>query len=157
MKTTVLNILFAANMTLTTIGLAQSAAATPSLQHASPVAAPTYLGLSYVRGALQVSINSMDAAKLSPKVQTIAFKDGQQPAGFRALHADTTLSEVTSYYWDALSELGFSSSMDAGSRRVTSYRFENDDSRLLAVFTQNGGNVVADLSWIGTELTATAN
>lgn len=156
MKTNILNILFAASMTLT-IGLAQSAAATPSLQHASPVAAPTYLGLSYVQGALQVSINRTDAAKLSPKVQTIAFKNGQRPSGFLALHADITLSEVVSYYWDALSELGFTSSMDTGSRRVTSYRFENGNSRLMAVFTQNGDNVVADLSWIGTELTTTAN
>jgi hypothetical protein len=67
------------------------------------------------------------------------------------------LSEVVDYYWNALSALGFTSSMDAASRRVVSYRFENGDSRLLAVFTQNGGNVVADLSWIGTELTAAAN
>ncbi len=153
MKTSILSILFAASMTLGALSFAQTETA---IRHASPVAAPTYLGLSYVQGTLQVSINSTEAANVSPKVQTIAFKSGQQPAGFRALHADTTLSEVTSYYWDALSELGFTSSMNAGSRRVTSYRFENGDSRLLAVFTQDQGNVVADLSWIGTELAATA-
>ncbi len=155
MKTSILNILFAASMSLTTIGFAQSAIATPSL-HASPVAAPTYLGLGYVQGALRVLTSSTSAANLSPEAQTIALKDGQRPAGFKALHPNTTLSEVVSYYWDALSELGFTTSVDSGSRRVTSYRFENGDSRLLAVFTQDRGNVVADLSWIGAELAATA-
>lgn len=142
-------VLLAASITMGAVGFAQIE--TP-IQHASPVVAPTYLGFGYVRGALQVSTSNTEADHLSPKVQAIAYKDGQQPAGFRALHADTTLSEVTSYYWDALSELGFTSSMEAGSRRITSYRFENGDSRLLAVFTQNEGNIVADLSWIGTEL-----
>ena len=153
MKKIILNALLAASMTLGAISFAQTETA---IQHASPVVAPTYLGIGYVRGALQISTSDTEADYLSPKVQTITYKEGQQPDGFQALHADTTLSEVVSYYWDALSELGFSSSMDAGSRRVTSYRFENGYSRLVAVFTQNGGNVVADLSWIGTELAATA-
>lgn len=158
MKKSILNLLLAAGMTLGAVGFAQTETLT---EHTSPVVAPTYLGLGYVQGALQVSTSSTGAASLSPEVLTIAFKaitykDGRQPAGFRALHADTTLSEVVSYYWEALSELGFTSSVDAGSRSVTSYRFENGDSRLLAVFTQDGGNVVADLSWIGAESVATA-
>lgn len=140
-------------MTLGAVGFAQTETA---IRHASPIAAPTYLGLGYVQGALQVSTSTTEAAYLSPKVQAIAFKDGQLPAGFKAVHTNTTLSEVASYYWNALSELGFTTSVDSASRRVTSYRFENGDSRLLAVFTQDEGNVIADLSWIGTELAATA-
>lgn len=153
MKKSILNTLLAASMTLSAVGLAQTGTATG---HASPVVAPTYLGLGYVQGTLQVSTSSSSAADLSPLVQAITFKDGQQPAGFKALHADTTLSEVVDYYWTTLSELGFTNAMDAASRRVVSYRFENGDSRLLAVFTQNEGDVVADLSWIGTELATTA-
>lgn len=153
MKISILTLLLSVSMTLGTVGFAQTETA---IRHASPVVAPTYLGLSYVQGVLRVSTSNTDADYLSPKVQTITYKEGQQPAGFQALHTDTTLSEVVSYYWKALSELGFTTSVDAGSRRVTSYRFENGDSRLLAVFTQDEGNVVADLSWIGTELAATA-
>ena len=153
MNKRIVNLLRAASMTLGIVGFAQTETA---IRHASPIAAPTYLGLGYVQGALQVSTSNTEAAYLSPKVQTNTYKEGQQPAGFRAVHADTTLSEVASYYWNALSRLGFTTSVDSGSRRVTSYRFENGGSRLLAVFTQDEGNVVADLSWIGTELAATA-
>jgi len=153
MKKSILNALLAASMTLGAVSFARTET---TIRPASPVSAPTYLGLGYVQGTLQVSTSSTTAAHLSPLAQTFAFKSGQQPTGFRALHADTTLSEVVSYYWDALSELGFTSSMDAGSRRVARYRFENGDSRLLAVFTQDGGNVVADLSWTGAELVATS-
>lgn len=152
MNKSILNFLLTAGMTLGAVSFAQTGTAI----HASPVAAPAYLGLGYVQGTLRVSTSSTSAASLSPEAQTITYKEGQRPAGFEALHANTTLSEVVSYYWGALSGLGFTSSIEAGSRRVTSYRFEKGDSRLLAVFTQDEGNVVADLSWIGAELVATS-
>ncbi len=157
MKKSILSILLTSAMTLAAVSFAQTDAATPNLQHASPVAAPTYLGLGYDKGTLQVSTSLTRADALSPKVQTIAFKNDQLPAGFKAVHANTTLSEVVSYYWDALSELGFTGSVDAESRRVVSYSFSNGNSRLLAVFTQRDGSVAADLSWTSAELVAAAN
>ena len=156
MKKSILNLLLAASMALTAISFAQSADPSPTPQHASPVAAPTYLGLGYNKGILQVSTSTTEADTLSPKVQTIAFKDGQLPAGFEALHTNTGFTEVVSYYWGALTRLGFTGSVDSESRRVVSYSFSNGNSRLMAVFTQDEGNVVADLSWIGTELAATS-
>jgi hypothetical protein len=157
MKKSILSILLTASMTLAAVSFAQTDAATPTLQHASPVAAPTYLGLGYDKGILQVSTSTTQADALSPKVQTIAFKNDQLPAGFEALHTNTGLTEVVGYYWDALSKLGFTGSVDSESRRVVSYRFSNGNGRLMAVFTQNEKGVLADLSWTSAELVATAN
>lgn len=157
MKKSILNSLLAATMTLTTVSFAQTDAATSTLQHTSPVAAPTYLSLDYTQGILQVATSTSEADTLSPKVQTIAFKDGQLPAGFEALHANTGFTEVVSYYWDALTRLGFTGSVDTESRRVVSYSFSNGNSRLKAVFTQNEKGVLADLSWTSAELVATSN
>ena len=151
MKTNIVNVLLTASIALTSLGFAQT------LQHDSPVAAPTYLGLGYVQGTLQVSTSNTDAISLSPKVQTIAFKEGQLSTGFEALHADTTLSEVVSYYWDTLSELGFTGSVQEESRRVVTYSFSNGNDVLEAVFTQDEGEVLADFSWTGTELASTGN
>lgn len=154
MKKIILNTLLTASMTLGAISLAQTEAA---IQHTSPVAAPTYLGLGYVNGALQVSTSITEADHLSPKVQTIAFKNGQLPAGFKALHTNTGLTEVVGYYWSTLRELGFTGSVDEESRRVVGYSFKNGNSRLKAVFTQNERGVLANLSWTSAELVATAN
>jgi len=151
MKTSIMNVLLTAGIALTSLGFAQT------LEHDSPVAAPTYLGLDYVQGTLQVSTSGTDAIGFSPKVQTIAFKEGQLNTGFEALHADTTLSEVVSYYWDALSELGFTGAVQEGSRRVVTYSFGNGNNVLEAVFTQDEGEVLVDVSWTGTELASTGN
>lgn len=144
--------LVAASLTLSTVSFAQTTASTPNPQHTSPVAAPTYLGLGYVRNTLRVSMSGTKADTLSPPVRTIAFKNGQLEAGFDALHADTSLTEVIDYYWNALSALGFTGSVAGVSRQVTSYSFKNGDSRLEAVFTQRGSDILADLSWTGAAL-----
>jgi hypothetical protein len=157
MKKSILNILLTASMTLAAVSFAQTDAATPTLQHASPVAAPTYLGLGYDKGILRVATSTIQADDLSPGVQTIAFKDGQLPAGFKAVHTNTGFTEVVGYYWDALTRLGFTSSVDSESRRVVSYSFSNGNSRLKAVFTQNEKGILADLSWTSAELVATSN
>lgn len=156
MKKSILSTLLTASMTLAAVSSAQTDAATPNLQHASPVAAPTYLGLDYAQGILQVSTSTTQAEVLSPLVQTIAFKNDQLPAGFEARHTNTGFTEVVSYYWDALTKLGFTGSVDTESRRVVSYSFSNGNSRLKAVFTQNGKGVLADLSWTSAELVSTA-
>lgn len=157
MKKSILSTLLTASMTLAAVGFAQTDAATHSLQHASSVAAPTYLGLGYVQGSLQVSTSTTEADALSPKIQSIAFKDSRLPAGFKAVHTNTTLSEVASYYWDALTKLGFTASLDTVSNDSVSYSFKNGNSRLLAAFTQREGGIVADLSWTSAELVATSN
>lgn len=154
MKNTVLTTLLAASLALSTLSFAQTGT---TIQHASPVVAPTYLGLGYAQGTLQVLTSNTEADNLSLKVQAITFKNAQQPAGFEAVHTNTTLSEVVSYYWDALSELGFTGSVQKESRRAVTYSFEKGESRLAAVFTQDEGEVLADLSWLGTELAATTN
>ena len=155
MNKRIVNLLLAASMTVGAVSFAQTDAATPTLQHASPVAAPTYLGLNYAQGILQVSTSTTEADALSPKVQTIAFKEGQLPAGFEAVHANTGFTEVVSYYWGALTRLGFTGSVDSESRRVVSYSFSNGNSRLKAVFTQSEKGVLADLSWTSPELVST--
>ena len=157
MKKGIFTVLVAASMTIAAVSFAQIDAATQTLQHASPVVAPTYLGLGYGKGILQVLTSTTEADALSPLVQTIAFKDGQLPAGFEALHTNTGFTEVVGYYWDALTRLGFTGSVDSESRRVVSYSFSNGNSRLKAVFTQNGKGILADLSWISPELVSTAN
>jgi hypothetical protein len=157
MKKSILSILLTSAVTLAAVSFAQTDAATPTLQHASPVAAPTYLGLKYAQGILQVSTSTTEADALSPKVQTIAFKEGQLPAGFEALHTNTGFTEVVGYYWGALTRLGFTGSVDSESRQVVSYSFSNGNSRLKAVFTQSEKGVLADLSWTSPELESTAN
>lgn len=154
MKTTVLTTLLAASLALSTLSFAQTGTTT---QHASPVAAPTYLGLGYAQGMLQVLTSNTEADNLSPKVQSLVHEDGLLPAGFEAVHINTTLSEVVSYYWNTLSKLGFTLSVKAASGDSVSYSFANGASRLAATFTEDNGSVLADLSWIGAELAATAN
>jgi hypothetical protein len=153
MKTSIMNVLLTSGIALTTIGFAQSET---SLAHTSPVAAPTYLGLGYSQDTLQVSTSSTDAIGLSPKVQTIAFKEGQLNTGFEALHADTTLSEVVAYYWETLSDLGFRGSVEALSGEAVRYSFSNGGTHLEAVFTQHSSDISADFSWAGVELVSTA-
>lgn len=152
MNKTLLTTVLTAGATLSALGFSQSE---PAPQQVSPVVAPTYLGLGYSQNTLQVS-TSNDAADLSPLIDTITFEDGQLSSGFDALHTSTSLSEVVSYYWETLSDLGFSGSVEALSREAVSYSFRNGAERLRATFTQQTNGVSADLSWTGAELISTA-
>jgi hypothetical protein len=156
MKKSILSTLLTASMTLSAVSFAQTTASTANPPHASPVAAPTYLGFGYVRNTLRVSMSGTQADTLSPLVQTISFRNGPVDVGFQAVHADTSLTEVTDYYWNALGTLGFAGSVAGVSRAVASYSFTYGDSRLEAVFTQQGSDILADLSWTGAALASTA-
>lgn len=157
MNKTLLTTVLTAGATLSTLSFSQSEPAPqPAPQYVSPVVAPTYLGLGYSQDTLQVSTRSSDAADLSPLVHTITFEQGRLSSGFEALHADTSLSEVVSYYWKTLSDLGFSGSVEALSGETVSYSFRNGAERLRATFTQQTEGASADLSWTGAELISTA-
>jgi hypothetical protein len=151
MTKTLLTTALTAGATLSALGFSKSE---PALQHVSPVVAPTYLGLGCSQNTLQVSTSSSDAADLSPLVHTVTFEKGQLSSGFEALHADSSLSEVVSYYWETLSDLGFSGSVEALSGEAVNYSFSNGAERLRATFTQQTEGVSADLS--GAELISTA-
>lgn len=144
MKKTLLTLLAPA----LTLGLssAQPEPTTPVFEHASPVAAPGYLGLSFNGGELRVRLSDVQAARLSPEFQTLGLKQGQPDTGFRAVHADTSLTEIVNYYWSRLAELGFESSVAITDRYRVVYAFGNGERELTAVFTQQGDAVVADLS-----------
>ncbi|CAA9551950.1 MAG: hypothetical protein AVDCRST_MAG86-1503 [uncultured Truepera sp.] len=135
---------------------AQPEPTTPVLDHASPVAAPGYLGLSFNRGELRVRLSDVQAAHLSPKFQTVGLKQGQPDTGFRAVHADTSLTEIVNYYWSRLAELGFESSVATTDRYRVVYAFRNGERELTAIFTQQSAAVVADLSWPLEALATTA-
>lgn len=141
------------------LGSAQSevAVATPAAQmtrHASPVAAPGYLGLTYTRGELHATFSDSRSDHLSPKFLTVGLEQGQSGAGFRAVHPGSSLTEIVNYYWRELAGLGFEGVVTAASRDVTTYAFADGDRDLRAVFTQKAGNVVAELSWMHAELVA---
>lgn len=145
MKKTLLTLLAPA-LTLS-LSSAQPEPAVPVLEHASPVAAPGYLGLSFDGGELRVRLSDVQAAHLSPEFQTVGLKQGQPDTGFRAVHTDTSLTEIVTYYWSRLAELGFESSVATSDRYRVVYAFRNGDRELTAIFTQQSDAVVADLSW----------
>ncbi len=144
MKKTLLTLLAPA-LTLS-LSSAQPEPTTP-VQHASPIAAPGYLGLSFNGGELQVRLSDVQVAHLSPEFQTVGLKQGQPNTGFRAVHTDTSLTKIVTYYWSRLAELGFESSVATSDRYRVVYAFRNGDRELTAVFTQQSDAVVADLSW----------
>lgn len=127
---------------------AQTQLTVPTLQNASPVAAPGYLALSLDEGSeLQVRLSDNQAKGSSPKFQTVGLKQGQTKAGFRTVHANTSLTEILDYYWNTLTELSFESSVETMSRFDMVYAFENGNRAVTAVFSQQGNSIVADLSW----------
>jgi hypothetical protein len=141
------------------LGSAQSevAVATPAAQmtrHASPVAAPGYLGLTYTHGELHATFSDSRSDHLSPKFLTVGLEQGQSGAGFRVVHPGSSLTEIVNYYWQELAGLGFAGIVTAASRDVTTYAFAVGDRDLRAVFTQKAGSVVAELSWTHAELVA---
>jgi hypothetical protein len=80
MKRRILNLLLAVSMTWVPLDLPRP----EPLSACQPCRCAYLLGSRLLQGALQVSTSSSSAADLSPLVQTITFKDGQQPAGFKA-------------------------------------------------------------------------
>jgi len=145
MKNLVLTLAIAA--TLSSLGSAQNVEATSTLQHASPVAAPGYLGLEDDTSGLVVSFSRAKQAASSPRVEAAEVTEGPHGSELRALHADTSLTEIVAYYWRALTGLGFTGSVEATTRGEVTYAFVDGEHHLEAVFTRQGGDVTADLSW----------
>lgn len=75
-------------------------------------------------------------------------KQGQPGAGFQAVHATTSLTDIVDYYRNTLTKLNFKSSVETISRYKIIYAFENSYRDLTTVFTQQDDSVVADLSRI---------
>lgn len=145
MVATLIVVLFLFSVSLSS---AQTQPTVPTLQSASSVAVPGYISLSVDEGGeLQVSFSDVRARSSSPRFQTLGLKQGQPEAGFRAVHTDTSLTEIVDYYWNTLTDLGFQSSVKTMSRYKIAYAFENGNRDLTAVFTEQGDSVVADLSW----------
>lgn len=156
MKKSTLISLLATGLTFSTLSSAQTEVVTsaPTRQHASPVSAPGYLGLTYNQGELHVTFGDIRTDNLSPRFLSVGLERGQESAGFRAVHSSTSLTEIVNHYWGTLAGLGFEGSVSAATRDVVTYTFANGDRALTAVFIQQGSSVVADLSWTHTELVA---
>lgn len=167
MKKSTLISLLATGLTFGTLSSAQTEAtgsmpapapaSTPAAQmtrHASPVAAPGYLGLTYTQGELHATFSDSRSDHPSPRFLTVGLEQGQSGAGFRAVHPGSSLTEIVNYYWRELAGLGFAGVVTAASRDVTTYAFADGDRDLKAVFTRQGSSVVAELSWVHAELVA---
>ncbi len=123
-----------------------SAAAEISGLQRTLAAGPGYLQLSYDQGTLQaVLTGSGDAA--SPTFRTSALK-GEHDAGFRTVHTYTSLSEVVSYYWNALTRLGFEGTAESVAGATAIYTFEKDELQVRVVFSQEADNITVKLSWL---------
>ena len=167
MKKSTLISLLATGLTFSTLSSAQTEAtgsmsaptsesipAAQMTRHASPVAAPGYLGLTYTHGKLHATFSDSRSDHLSPKFLTVGLEQEQSGAGFRAVHPGSSLTEIVNYSWRELAGLGFKGVVTAASRDVTTYAFADGDRDLRAVFTQKAGSVVAELSWVHAELVA---
>lgn len=147
------NLVVALVVTLVTVATpsslssAQNVEAVSTLQYASPVVAPGYLGLGNDVGGLIVSFSRAKRAASSPLVEAAEVTEGPHGLDLRALHADTSLTEIVDYYWRALTGLGFTGSVKASTRGKVTYAFVDGERHLEAVFTWQGGDVTADLSW----------
>lgn len=156
MKKNALIFLLAIGLTFSTLSSAQTevAASVPTRQHASPVSAPGYLGLTYSQSELHVTFSDVRTNNLSPKFISVGLAQRQESAGFRAVHSSTSLTEIVNYYWGTLTKLGFEGLVSTATRDMVTYTFANGDRDLTAVFTRQGSSVVADLSWTHTESVA---
>jgi len=74
------------------------------------------------------------------------------PAGFGSVHPYASLTEVVSYYWDALTRLGFEGRAEAVSAETTVYTFENGGAQVKVVFAQQEDAVTASVSWTQAEV-----
>lgn len=67
---------------------------------------------------------------------------------FSSVHLGSSLSEVSDYYQNTLTQLGFEGTTESVSETLMVWTFEKGGRQLSAVFNRGGNGVVANISWL---------
>lgn len=103
----------------------------------------TSLRLSDTQGILRAVLVSGDSTT-GLSTETLQ----QSGTWFSSVHPRSSLSEVSSYYQTALTQLGFGGTAESVSEEVTVWAFEKDGRQISVVFNRQGNGVVANISWL---------